>query len=80
MKNRQIDKNSTKQIRIDAGLHQELKVYASKSGMTIKALLEDYLSDLLALDKSDIYLPKWKSRTSLKIADATRTEAEQKQL
>ncbi len=73
MKNRQIDKNSTKQIRIDAGLHQELKVYASKSGMTIKALLEDYLSDLLALDKDEIYIPKRKLVSSLKTADATIT-------
>ena len=47
---RQIDKKSTKQVRIDTGLHQLLKVKAAKSGMTIKTLLEGYLADLLAVD------------------------------
>ncbi len=41
--------------------------------MTIKALLEDYLSDLLALDKDEIYIPKRKLVSSLKTADATIT-------
>jgi hypothetical protein len=55
MKNRQIDKNKTKQVRIDSGLHQLLKIYASQSGMSIKELLEDCLSELLAMDKPDKY-------------------------
>lgn len=52
MKKLQIDRNKTKQIRIDAGLHQLLKVKAAKSGMSIKTLLEGYLADLLAIDNS----------------------------
>lgn len=63
MKNRQIDQKTTKQIRIDAGLHKILKTYAAQSGMSIKALLEDYLSDLLAIDRNKTYIPK---RTSYK--------------
>lgn len=50
MKKIQSDKNLTKQIRIDAGLHKLLKVKAAKSGMSIKTLLEGYLADLLAVD------------------------------
>lgn len=49
MKKLQSDKNLTKQIRIDAGLHQLLKVKAAKSGMSIKTLLEGYLAELLAV-------------------------------
>ncbi len=51
MKNLQSDKNLTKQIRIDAGLHQLLKVKAAKAGVSIKTLLEGYLADLLAVDE-----------------------------
>lgn len=47
MKSIQVDKNLTKQVRIDAGLHQLLKVKAARSGMSIKTLLEQYLADLL---------------------------------
>lgn len=79
MENRQIDNKTTKQIRIDAGVHQLLKVYASQSGMTIKALLEDYLSDLLAVDNDKIYIPKGKSSFGLKKRNESITEAEQKQ-
>ncbi len=60
MKNRQIDQKTTKQIRIDAGLHKILKTYAAESEMSIKALLEDYLSDLLAIDKNKTYIPEKK--------------------
>lgn len=51
MKSREIDNKSTKQIRIDAGLHKLLKMYAAKSGRTIKSLIEDYLAELLAIDR-----------------------------
>lgn len=51
MKKLQSDKNSTKQIRIDAGLHQLLKIKAAKSGISIKTFLEGYLADLLAVDE-----------------------------
>lgn len=50
MQNRQIDNKSTKQIRIDAGIHQLLKIKAAESGISIKTLLEGYLADLLAID------------------------------
>jgi hypothetical protein len=49
MQNRQIDNKPTKQIRIDAGLHQLLKVKAAQLKLTIKALLEGYLADLLGV-------------------------------
>lgn len=47
MEKLQSDKNSTKQIRIDAGLHKLLKLKATNAGMSIKTLLEGYLADLL---------------------------------
>ena len=50
MKSKQSYKNITKQIRIDAGVHQLLKVKAAKSGMSIKTLLETYLAELLAVE------------------------------
>ncbi|OGG24038.1 hypothetical protein A3A79_02475 [Candidatus Gottesmanbacteria bacterium RIFCSPLOWO2_01_FULL_43_11b] len=53
MQSRQSDKKTTKQVRIDASLHQLLKVKAAKSSTTIKGLLEEYLAELLAVeDKS----------------------------
>ncbi len=53
MENRQIDKKTTKQVRIDAGLHQLLKVKAAESSTTIKAFLEEYLAELLAVDEKN---------------------------
>lgn len=47
LKDRQIDKNSTKQVRIDTGYHKLLKMEAARQGMTIKTLLEGYLANLL---------------------------------
>jgi predicted HicB family RNase H-like nuclease len=55
MNNRQIDQRTTKQIRIDAGLHQLLKIKAAKSGMSIKTLLEGYVVDGLAEETSGKY-------------------------
>ena len=54
---RQIDNKSTKQVRIDAGLHQLLKVRAAKSSTTIKALLEDCLAELLEVKGELIQSP-----------------------
>jgi len=51
MQNRQIDQKTTKQVRIDAGLHQLLKIKASTLGIQIKTLLEEYLADLLGVDE-----------------------------
>lgn len=52
MKSRQSYKNLTKQIRIDTGLHQLLKIKAAKAGESIKTLLEGYLADLLEVKGS----------------------------
>lgn len=52
MKKLQIDKKSTRQVRIDAGLHRLLKLKATEAGMSIKTLLEGYLAELLAIDQS----------------------------
>lgn len=51
MKNRQIDRKSTKQIRIDAGLHQLLKLKATEAGESIKTFLEGILADVLGVNK-----------------------------
>jgi predicted HicB family RNase H-like nuclease len=53
MTNRQIDRKTTKQVRIDAGLHQMLKVKAAKAGMSIRTLLEGYLASLLELKNEE---------------------------
>lgn len=47
MKSQQSDKKPTKQVRIDAGLHQLLKVKAAETSTTIKELLEEFLAELL---------------------------------
>lgn len=49
MKNRQIDHKKTKQIRIDADLHMELKLKATQKGVSMKKLLEQYLQDLTGI-------------------------------
>ncbi len=53
MTNRQIDKKTTKQVRIDAGLHQMLKIKSAKAGVSIRTLLEGYLANLLAVKKEE---------------------------
>lgn len=80
MASRQIDKKSTKQVRIDAGLHQLLKVYAAESKLTIKELLEDCLSDLLAVDKPRIYKTRVKTVVSLEKRNENITQPEQNHL
>jgi len=47
MENRQIDRKLTKQIRIDTGYHQLLKIKSAKAGTSIKTLLEGYIADIL---------------------------------
>ncbi len=44
---RQIDKKTTKQVRVDSGLHKILKVMAAEEGRTLKSLLEECLVELL---------------------------------
>lgn len=77
MTSKQIDKKTTKQVRIDTGLHQSLKIYAAESKMSIKDLLEDYLSDLLAMDKPDVYVFKQKTRPEPKKRIGNRAQIEQ---
>jgi hypothetical protein len=45
--NRKIDSKPTMQVVIDTGLHNLLKANAAKSGVTIKAFLEGYLTEFL---------------------------------
>jgi len=49
MKNLQVDQRSTKQVRIDGGLHKLLKVRAAESRTSIKGLVEECLAELLAV-------------------------------
>lgn len=51
MTNRQSDIKTTKQIRIDAGYHQMLKLEATKAGISIKELLDGIVSDWLSENK-----------------------------
>lgn len=45
---RQIDQRSTKQVRIDTGLHKHTKIEAAKRGVTIRELVEEGLAEVLA--------------------------------
>ncbi len=51
MQNRQIDRKTSKQVRIDSGLHYLLKLKATEAGQSIKAFLEGILADILGVDK-----------------------------
>lgn len=53
MKSHEIDKNLTKQVRIDGGLHTLLKIKAASAGVSIKTLLEGYVIDLLGEIKNE---------------------------
>lgn len=44
---RQVNKNITKQVRIDAGWHREFKVLAAKAGKTIRELVEEGFPETL---------------------------------
>ena len=45
MNSQQSDKNLSKQIRVDTGLHQLLKIKAASVGVSIKTLLEGYIAE-----------------------------------
>lgn len=45
--NRKIDSKPTKQVVIDTGLHQLLKIKATEAEVSIKTLLEGFLAELL---------------------------------
>lgn len=44
---KQVDRRTTKQIRIDSGLHYLLKIRAAREKTTIKELIEGLLAELL---------------------------------
>lgn len=46
---KQINKNPTTLIRIDAGLHRLLKIKAAGEGVTIRTLVEGALAELLSV-------------------------------
>lgn len=54
MTNRQSDIKTTKQIRIDSGYHQILKLEATKAGISIKELLDGIVSDWLS--ENEVYV------------------------
>lgn len=47
---RQVDKNFTKQVRIDAALHHLLKIKAAREKTSLKALIEESLAEVLAVE------------------------------
>jgi len=46
---KQVDKNITKLVRIDAGLHHYVKLEAVKRSTTIRALIEEGLAEVLSI-------------------------------
>jgi len=45
MKSRQNDNKNTMQIRIDKGIHKQLKIEAAKSGRSIKDVVEECIGE-----------------------------------
>lgn len=54
MKSRQIDRKSTKQVRIDAGYHKLLKMEAAELGNSIKGIVEGLLAEHFQVEGTDI--------------------------
>lgn len=50
---KQVNKNLTKLIRIDAGYHKLLKMRATNECRSIKELVEDIFVEALSLETSD---------------------------
>ncbi len=48
MRNREIEEKKTKQIVIDIGYHQMIRILAAKRSMTIKTLVEGLIADEVA--------------------------------
>lgn len=46
-KSQQVNKNPTKQVRIDTELHRLLKIQAARSRTSIRALVEQGLAEVL---------------------------------
>lgn len=53
MKSQQIDNKLTKQVRIDVGLHQLLKIKAARRSMSIKELLEGYIAEFITTEDKE---------------------------
>jgi hypothetical protein len=51
MKNRKIDQKTTKQLVVDTGYHELLKVEAAKAHTSIKSFLEGYLGELFEVQE-----------------------------
>jgi len=49
MKSKQIYKELTKLIRIDSGMHRELKILSGKTARSIKELVEEGCAEILKL-------------------------------
>ena len=49
MTKRQVDKNKTKQVRIDAGIHKLAKIEAAKSGESLRSFVEGCLAEPLGV-------------------------------
>lgn len=49
---KQVNKNPTTLVRIDAGLHRLLKIKAAGEGTTIRTLAEGALAELLSVEGS----------------------------
>ena len=47
MKSKLIDQKTTKQIKIDVGLHRLLKIESAKSGKTLRELVEGSIVELI---------------------------------
>lgn len=50
---RQIDKNKSKQVRIDEMLHKTVRVESARQGCTIKELVERYIDEGFNVDGVD---------------------------
>jgi len=50
VESRQIDKKSSKQVRIDSELHRLAKIRAAESGTTIKTVVEQGLAEVLSVN------------------------------
>lgn len=53
MKKRKIDQRTTKQVRIDEGLHKLLKIDAAQRGESIREVLEGLLADYLGAKNNE---------------------------
>lgn len=47
---RKVDKNKSKQVRIDAGIHKLLKIHCAERGETLRSVIEGCLADVLGAD------------------------------